>query len=239
MPHVELDDPCPCGSGETFQDCCLKAREEGAEGAVAAAVDWLLSHHEEACDETLNEDFLGGLEDEHYERLEELPEELAELMTANAFEWLLAEGEIEIDGEPRRTLELVLGPGGPELEDAQRAYLESLGQRGLGLYEVEEAVPGEGLWLEDALGRDQPSRIWVAERMASASLEPGNILATRLLPGDPWESSGALYPFPEELYSPLIQELQDQLAGAETPQQEREAIGVILVDNWLELITSE
>jgi hypothetical protein len=32
---------------------------------------------------------------------------------ANANEWLVAEGEIELRGERRRAVDLVLGPGGP------------------------------------------------------------------------------------------------------------------------------
>lgn len=235
MPPIDPSDPCPCGSGEAYAECCAA---DGAIAAVTAAVQWLLEHHEEAVNDALNDDYLGGLDDEHYERLDELPEELAQLLEWNAFEWLLAEGEIEVDGGPRRVSELLLGDGGPELGEAQRSYLEALAERPLGLYQVDEAVAGEGLWVEDVLGREQPARQWVAAPDLADLLEPGYVLGLRLLPGEAWETTGALYPVPDDLYPTLLADLRERLAAAADAEEERETLSVLMVDGWLEVITA-
>ncbi|MCB1055458.1 MAG: hypothetical protein KDD11_08080, partial [Acidobacteria bacterium] len=149
---------------------------EEKDDAVEKAVDWLLEHYEEACNEALNEDYLGGLEDANYERLDEIAEEMRELLEINAHEWLLSEAEIEIDGERVRVSELVLGPSGPPFGAEERHFLAQLASRPLGLYEVDEVDPGKGFWAEDLLGLEDPSRLWVSEPMASESLEPGDTL---------------------------------------------------------------
>lgn len=79
-------------------------------------------------------------------RLHQLPDDLLGMTYANANEWLVAEGEIELRGERRRAVDLVLGPGGPLFTVEVRQWLEGLAAHPLRLYEVQEALPGEGVW---------------------------------------------------------------------------------------------
>lgn len=211
---------------------------EKKDEALEQAVDWLLEHYEEACNEALNEDYLGGLEDDGYDRLEQLPEEMRELLEINAHEWLLSEAEIEVDGEGVRVSELVLGPAGPPFGVEQRHFLSQLAARPLGLYEIDEVEPGKGFWVEDLLGHEDPSRLWVSEIFASRSLEPGDTLGLRLIPGDEWETSGVLYPIPPDAVADLREQLLEEIDESETPADVRETIGVAIVDTWLEALTA-
>ena len=61
--------------------------------------------------------------------MDELPEDLEEKVHLNAFEWVLAEGEISPTGDEDDfvpVMELVLGEGGPLMDAHERRYLQFL-----------------------------------------------------------------------------------------------------------------
>jgi hypothetical protein len=69
------NDPCPCGSGKKYKQCCLKAEQTEAVSdrseAVPKAIRWLTARHPQAVRKALDEGFFGGLEDDEYERLKD------------------------------------------------------------------------------------------------------------------------------------------------------------------------
>ena len=127
--------PCPCGSGKKYKKCCL-AKDEAAEasvavseGAVARAHGWLRDHYPDEFERAIALDYFDSLTPDQFEELDELPEDLLGMVHLNAFEWVLAEGEIgltEDEDDIVPVMELVLGEGGPLMEANERRYLQLL-----------------------------------------------------------------------------------------------------------------
>ena len=150
------NDPCPCGSGKKYKQCCLKAGQtetskEDRSEAAPRAIRWLMTRHSQAVHEALDEGFFGGLEDDEYEMLKNQHRDSFEGIMINAMEWLLADGLITIEGQERRVSELLLGRGSPLFSAKQREWIELLTAKPLGLYEVIDVVPGKSMRLKDIL----------------------------------------------------------------------------------------
>lgn len=181
--------PCPCGSGRKYKHCCgqsaapVAPAAESHEGAVERAVAWLAQHHrkafavalEAAMEEAVFEFF--DDEDEARDAMADISDALRQNVQINLTEWLLAEGDIQVKGEPQRVAELLLGPRGPLLTTGQRAWLEQLARRPLRLYDVTDVVPGVGITVRDALDTDQLPLV-VAERAGSTCF-PGRSIRSR------------------------------------------------------------
>ncbi len=236
MTNTGRNDPCPCGSGKKYKKCCLRqsgesrARDQLESNAAGLALAWLDEQYGDAVAQAFRQEFLGAYDDDGLEWLGKLPEDVFGMLDINGRELVLAEGDLELETGSVRCLDLVFGPGGPLLDAVQRTYLEKLGRRPLGLYEVVESKPGEGFRLRDLLDEDEPVR-WVVERSGSqgAGAAEGSVLAARLIPGPSWKMSGAVYPFPEMHVLPVLQKLRSDPDAAVDP----ESRSTILVDAWL------
>src|SRR5687768_14289041 len=124
------NDPCPCGSGKKYKQCCLRAEENGVANdrseAVPRAIQWLMAMHGPAVREALDRGFFGSLDDDEYDLLPNQHDAAYEGMMINAMEWLLADGFITVKGQERRVAELLLGRGGPLFSAEQRLWIELL-----------------------------------------------------------------------------------------------------------------
>jgi SEC-C motif/Protein of unknown function (DUF2384) len=241
------NEPCPCGSGKKYKNCCIKAavRELQAahahEGAVPRAMDWLARLHrkafaaalqceiEAAASACFNDDM-----DAAQRALDGLDGEAWQQVQINLSEWLLAEGDIEVKGVERRVSELLLGPGGPLFEVAQRGWLEQLAQRPLRLYDITEVVPGSGLTLCDALDTAAVPTA-VVERAGSRTLKAGMQIGARLMQvADGWQLSGAVYPFSMLSGRALHDELRAMAAmpGAHA-EDDALRVGLRIIEHWL------
>lgn len=218
---VGRNDPCPCGSGKKHKNCCLARSDRDlvspADG-LATAFSWLQQHHRIGFARAVTEFYAGaGLDEAQLDRLARLPDGLQGMVAVNATEWLLAEGEIETRGERRRAVDLVLGAGGPPLSVEARRWLEGLARHPLGLYEVQESVPGEGVWIRDAT-TSEAQRLWVTERTASQRLARWDVLGARLMPvGEGWQFSGAVYPIPRNALFGLSTDLRAAERAGDRP----------------------
>ena len=109
----------PCGSGKKYKQCCLKSeniqRDSDRSEAVPKAIQWLFTKYGQIAREALHEGFFGGLDDDDYAMLEELPGDSYEGIMINAMEWFLAEGIMTLKGQDHRVADLLLGRGGPSL----------------------------------------------------------------------------------------------------------------------------
>ena len=178
------NDPCHCSSGKKYKHCCGRsaapavAAADAHEGAAERALAWLAQHHRRAMAAALNTAIddaaaeIFGDEDEARAAIAGMSEELWDQLRLNLTEWLLAEGDLKVNGTFRRVAELVLGTRGPSMTGGQRAWLEQLARRPLRLYDITEVVPDACITLCDALLTDQPPRM-VSERSASRSLRVG------------------------------------------------------------------
>ena len=106
MIKVGRNDPCPCGSGKKYKQCCLLEAEAtrptgGRSEAVPKAIHWLTLTRGRAVREALDEGFFGGLDEEEYQALMGMEPDTLEAIMLNAMEWLLADGFIAINGRDR------------------------------------------------------------------------------------------------------------------------------------------
>jgi len=93
----------------------------------------------------------------------------------------------------------------------ERAFLEAMTRSPVGLYEVLESDPGNGLRLRD-LGHPDREVPWVEERRGSEQLVRGDVCGARLVPvRDHLELSGAVYAFPHRRALELPDELREAL----------------------------
>ncbi len=246
MTKIGRNAPCPCGSGKKYKHCCLKKQEAAERGAVekrgaaSKAIEWLARHHEEAVREAIEADFLEELGEDASVELEKLPEAFQQMAQINAHEWLLADGELELEDGTHRAIDLLLGRGGPLFTAGQRAWLEAMASRPLRLYEIQDVRRDEGFWVKDLLVPDEPV-VWVKERLGSQSTERWGLLGSRLIPvGAHWELSGAAYPFHRDEGLTLLEEIRTELSniegGIDSPEA-REFISLEIIDRWLQTLT--
>ena len=98
MKKLGRNDPCPCGSGKKYKQCCLKSedipKDSDRSEAVPKAIQWIFTKYGQIAREALHEGFFGGLDEDEYATLEDLPGDSYEGIMINAMEWFLAEGII-------------------------------------------------------------------------------------------------------------------------------------------------
>jgi len=170
------------------------------------------------------------------ERLRELPDDYAQMVTINVHEWLIADGDLAFEDRDVMVRELLLGPGGPLFDAEGRAWIEALTSRPLGWYEVVDTDPGTGFRVRDLLHPEEPP-VDVLDRSASKTLVRWEILAARLVPwkGD-WVLSGAIYPFVRDPDFPaILQDMRNELARETEghPELERAFLSIVLPQEWL------
>jgi len=244
---IGRNDPCPCGSGKKYKQCCGKPEApaetspDSHDGAVERAVAWLAQHHRKA--------FVAALEmeidavslacfDEDEQATDEamagIDRALWDQLQLNLTEWLLAEGDISVKGEHQRVSELLLGPRGPLLTVGQRAWLAQLAERPLRLYDVTDVAPGSGVTLCDALDSTQ-APIAVAEREGSRSMRPGMQIGARVMAvAGGHQLSGAVYPFSMLSGRAVHEDLRAVLAHASPHAQDNALmIGHRIIVGWL------
>ncbi|MBN2645936.1 MAG: DUF2384 domain-containing protein [Desulfuromonadaceae bacterium] len=185
-------------------------------------------------------DYFGDPNKEELRAISALPPHLQQQLQINIGEWTLADARLEIKGERIPVHELVLGPGGPLFPAAGKDWLQKLSKHMLGLYEVRESRPGEGLRLHDLLRPKQPD-VWVAERSASQSLVRGDILGVRLVPQESgWVISGAAYLFNRDEGLACRDEILYEMRGVDWHSEiAREVISAQISLQWLESLTTE
>ena len=240
MKRPGRNDPCPCGSGRKYKQCCLRT-EEKREGddqseAVPRALKWLTMMHGPAVRKALDSGFFGRLHKDEYDLLPDPHDDAYQALMTNAMEWLLADGVIIIKGEERRVSEVLLGRGGPLFSVEQRQWIELLAASALRLYEVVETQPGECMTLKDVL---LPERmpVLVREKSGSRQVARFDLMAARLIPvKDHFELSGAVYLFPRNRSWELLEELRHELEGVEPDSPlAKEITGFIIPHHWLML----
>lgn len=234
------NDPCPCGSGKKYKQCCLKAEHTQTASdrseAVPRAIKWLMTMHGQAVREALDEGFFGGLDEDEYKRLQEEHADASEVFMVNPMEWLLADGLITIKGQERHVSELLLGQGGPLFSAEQRQWIELLAAKSLRLYEVVDVVSGKCMSLKDILIPEH-APVLVSEKAGSQQAVKYDLIAARIMPIDGhFELSGAMYSIPRHRSVNLITELRNELEGVEPDSAAaKELMGVIIPDYWLKL----
>ena len=245
MSKLGRNDPCPCGSGKKYKQCCLRRSTEDQRllkvelEALPKAQEWLLDRYQEELGEAMTEGFFGSLDKEERARLDEISESLMEMVQHNLSQWLITDSLLEIDGEKVAPIDLVLGPGGPLLRAEQRAYLEHLRSRPLCVYEVLAVSRGEGLSVKDVLGLGDPKNAWVVEHAATKTLREGDLLGARLIwVQGHWELAGGIYPIQRTRLIQLRRSIEALKKRRLPPREERSAVALAIVHCWLEAVAA-
>jgi hypothetical protein len=246
MSDIGRNDPCPCGSGKKYKKCCMGREEESAArrreqmSATPRALDWLAQHYPEEVADAVHFEYFGDPNEDEQEAIGALSPDFQEMLQINISEWILADARFEVEGKEVPVRELLLGPGGPPLPAGGKDWLRRLGERRLGLYEVREARPGEGLLLVDLLRPEEPA-VWVDERTASRSLVQWDVLGTRLVPqGNGWVLSGAVYPFIRAKGLACRDEILKEMRRTDWDSEiARDLIGGLIALRWLDSLTAE
>jgi hypothetical protein len=186
MKSTGRNEPCPCGSGKKFKNCCLKKTSK-PEHFIKRKLDSfndriikdLLWHGKavfgpEAFDEALSE-FFGWPEEEEAEKIDLKSHEML------FFPWFLFKWRIESDDQDidvsgptdQSIVESYLQFHGRKLDPVERQYLEAFAKAPLSFLEITAVEPGESLCLHDLL-IDRDYR--VLEKSGSYSLHPGDVV---------------------------------------------------------------
>ena len=243
MIKLGRNDPCPCGSGKKYKQCCMRVEENRVASdrteAVPRAIQWLMAMHGPAVRKALEDGFFGSLDEDEYDLLTDQNHAAHEGIMINAMEWLLADGSLTLKGQERRVAELLLGRGGPLFSVEQRLWMELLTTIPLRLYEIVEVAPGEHMTLRDVMLPERPP-VLVQEKSGSRQVVKLDLIAARILPAeDHFELSGAIYSFPRNRSWDLLEELEGELEGADPDSPlAKEITSVIIPDHWLRLFVS-
>jgi hypothetical protein len=243
MKKLGRNDPCLCGSGKKYKQCCLKSehipKDSDRSEAVPKAIQWLFTKYGQLAREALHEGFFGGLDDDDYAMLQDLPGDSYEGIMINAMEWFLADGVMTIKGQDHRIADLLLGRGDPLLTAEQRQWIELLTSMPLRLYEIVTVIPGESMTVRDVLLPERPTVV-IREKSGSRQVNPYDLMAARILPvGNHFELSGAVYTFHRNRSWDLLEELRDELEGVEPDSPlAKEITSVIIPYHWLQLFVN-
>ena len=243
MKKPSRNDPCPCGSGKKYKQCCLKSeniqRDSDRSEAVPKAIQWIFTKYGQIAREALHKGFFGGLHDDDYAMLQDLPGDSYEGIMINAMEWFLADGLITLKGQDHRVADLLLDRGGPLFSAEQRQWIELLTAMPLRLYEVVAVIPDESITLRDMM-RPESQPVVIREKSGSRQANPYDLMAARILSVENhFELSGAVYAFNRNRSWDLIEELQDELEGVEPDSPlAKEITSVIIPYHWLQLFVN-
>ncbi|MCX8018434.1 MAG: SEC-C metal-binding domain-containing protein, partial [Rhodocyclaceae bacterium] len=242
-PKVGRNDPCPCGSGKKFKKCCGRDEnrpEAGHDAKISAtrrALDWLMLHHSDSVALVLFRGLTQSLEPEAIAALDDLRANAWETIRANLLEWLLAEATVFDIGKKNFTAvsQLLLGPGGPALNDAERRWLEALAAYPLSLYTITHVEPDATVTLVDDLD-PSAAPIVIDEKTGGHQVRVGMRLGLRpVFYEGRWLLSGCIYPFAPAFLPALDKELaaiKEEFADA--PIGRTRAISEALRRHWLQ-----
>jgi hypothetical protein len=208
-PAIGRNEPCPCGSGKKYKRCCL-ARDEAKAAPVPASPQRDL-------DLALIEEMVrfgrARFPDGWARAQEDFGLELDDRMQLQLFvPWSVYEHRIA-GGAP--VVDHFLRARGQSLRDEERAWLGKMQQAWLGVWEVEEVRPGEGLTAVDLL---TGVRRVVKEKRGSQDLRPRLALLARVAEQDGEFRLFGMYPapLPPLEAAAVIEEVADRL-GLDPP----------------------
>lgn len=171
MAKVGRNDPCPCGSGKKYKQCCLKA-EQVAQGDSDRAMQ--LHEFDQQMVERLlrfaSREFGSEWIKELVELLDgELDSLMAPLVIPGAvYDWASEDGTI---------LELFI-ESSPRVTPRERIWIEAQRRAGLSVWEVQDVAPGVAITVRDLFTGEERR---VLERGASRTLVARDCVLARVV----------------------------------------------------------
>ncbi len=194
---IGRNDPCPCGSGKKYKQCCMNKENRPVDllwyrlsGAHDKLIDQLMDYSEDRMGPmallfAIGEFLLWPEEDEDIYDL--IDDHMQLFLPWYLFNWLYdpddaEEMEVEIDLSPDKTIaETYLAEHRSLLDDLQIRLIQATVHVPYSFYEVMAFEPGHSLTLKDVLTGEQTK---VMEATASEMLQIGDILLGRIVTVD-------------------------------------------------------
>lgn len=238
---IGRNDPCPCGSGKKYKQCCALAQQDsiavkkGHDGAVERALTWLNTYHRKAVSRAIDIMLFEGLSEDEQDATNALDAQTWHGIQINATEWLLAEGMIQVKNEERRVVDVLLGMGGPLFTVEQRQWIKQLSGQPMRLYDVTDVIPNQQMTLCDAIDTSM-APIVVKERAGSQVSLIGTTIGARLmLVDDHYELSGAVYSFNRFMSATVLNIIKnDEARSVQHPIDQQVFISFLIRRKWLE-----
>jgi hypothetical protein len=191
MMKIGRNEPCPCGSGEKYKNCCLgKTAGPSLElyyRRLSEAHDRLIHRLIPYAARIFGEDSMGVAMAE-FLLWPEPEDEIGEEMLARAdplfwpwyvFNWEYDKGdaEVELAGPEGRTVaELYAEARANKLDPLEKRLIESINRKPYSFLEVVSVEKGKGMTVQDVLKGD---RMEVQEHTGSQYVQPGDVLFGR------------------------------------------------------------
>ena len=241
MNKIGRNDPCLCGSGQKYKKCCqaktdqFESRRREERQAIQTAIDWLQETYPDEVAAAAYFDFMDEPDEERQAAIDMLSGRFENAVDVNLGEWLLADAQLEVNGQDVAASEVILGKGGPQLSARGREWLQELAKRPLALYEVREVIKEKGVILGDMLHPELPP-VEIREKAATRFLRPWDTFGARLLwQDDSFVMSGAVYPMDREMaldcLAAITSELEHENGDATL---ERYITTCTIIDYWLD-----
>lgn len=210
----------------------LPLRRGDHEQAVTIAMNWLAERHRKGWHAAF-EGLLDLLSPDQAGVDVPMDDDLAQMLTTNAGEWLLARGEMLVKGRKRSINEYLLSREGPYLTPGQQRWIAQLHERPLRLYRVTDVRAGEGLTLVDALNATAEPVV-VQERSGSRGAQPGMLMGVRVMQLDEHnELSGAIYAFAKLREPSVMANVQAALDAGFRAENGQTLAELAIASQWL------
>ena len=185
------NDPCPCGSGEKYKQCCMD--KDGAPSETLQyrrlsevydhLIERLLRHAERVFGPTAVEEAMSEFlvwpepDDPIDEAVVDRAEPLFWPWYVFNWEYEAEDGEVELPGPEGKTVaELYVETHGNRMNPIEKLLIDSINREPYSFWEVSDVEPGMGLTIEDLL---RELSIKVYDPVGSKTFQPGDLLFGR------------------------------------------------------------
>ncbi|HWO40226.1 MAG TPA: SEC-C domain-containing protein [Candidatus Eisenbacteria bacterium] len=240
MSSIGRNDPCPCGSGLKFKQCC--SSKTGAQSYTANERSRALTALMRFSDRDEFLDWRKAAFDLFWRNIiaEASEEELARALALEQVKiaynsWFL----FDFTYDQRTVLDLFLEREGTKLNPGERRYLEGMKDSHLRLYEILDVRAEEGFEVRDLW---ENRTLWVRERIGTRQLVRWDLPVGRLGKAPDGENifEAVPYVFPAAVKEPLLRSLRKahRLYGEEVPGGSTagffKTIGPVLHEWWIQ-----
>ncbi len=197
---------CPCGSGLTYEKCCGvskvfysldQVRWRRAGQSLRRNLGMFADQPVFSWDAARAQDIYLGFLDQH------LAESDDDFTMERCFEWFIFDYKLT---SGRTVIETFREEHSESVNEYETVLLKEWARSSISLYEVTQALAGEGLIIKDLLGRKV---IKVRDVSAATDIEVGSVLLMRVLKvGEEFEFSTSGLALPGRYKEPLLERLR-------------------------------
>ena len=190
MPGPGRNDPCPCGTGRKFKQCCLEtwAREDSARLRRRALEGHVIGQLLDYIDAMWGPDLVNDAWDDFFLDAEVAPDDLEATPEFESMfiPWLTLgyvpqpddQGEIP-KGWPRQTIGFAwLSGDGRDADPADAEYIRVACASPMSAFAIEAVTPGRAIEMTDILTGRQ---FRVLEEKATETVSPGDVIFARVV----------------------------------------------------------